>query len=63
MNKSSIHHTSLMMHPKSPITSSAEFPPEIGLDDPCSKLPIIDPLPFKFFTTIVRGILVETESM
>ena len=54
-NRSIIHHTSLMVHPKSPIMSSAEFPPDIRLDDPCLKLPVIDPLPCTFFTAIVWG--------
>ena len=52
---SSIRHTSLMLHHKSPLTSSAEFPPEIGLENPCLKLPVINLLFCKLFTAIVRG--------
>ena len=55
MNKSSIHHTSLMMHPQSLLTSSASFPPEMGLDNPSLELPVIDPLLYNCFTSMVWG--------
>ena len=55
MNKCSIHHLSLMLHPQSPLSSSAKFMPDMGVDDPSLKLPLIDPLPTKFFTGIIWG--------
>ena len=53
MNKCSIHHTSLMLHPQSTLSSFASFTADMGVDDPSFKLPLIDPLPSKFFTGIV----------
>ena len=55
MNKCSIHHLSLMLHPQSPLSSSAKLMPDMGVDDPSLKLPLIDPLPTKFFTGIIWG--------
>ena len=42
-----------MIHSQSPLTSFDSFPPEMGLDDPFLKLPVIDPLPCNFFTAMV----------
>ena len=55
MNKCSIYHTSLMLHPQSPFSSAALFPVDLGMDDPSFTPPVIDPLPSKFFTGVVWG--------
>ena len=55
MNKISIFYCSMMIHLKSPYKSSKDFPSDIGLDNPIIQLPIIDPLPIKFFTAIAWG--------
>ena len=53
MNKISIYHSSMMLHPHSPFKSAKDFPDDIGLDNPIIKLPIVDPLPSKFYTAVV----------
>jgi len=55
MNKIIMHHSSMMIHPCSTFKSSKDFTDDIGLDNPMIQLPIIDPLPSKFFTAIVWG--------
>ena len=55
MNKCSIHHNSMVLHPQSPFSSSDSFTADMGVNDPSFKLPLIDPLPSKFFTGIVWG--------
>ena len=55
MNKTSICHTSIILHPQSPLISLADFTADMGIDDPVLKLLVIDPLPSKFFTGIVWG--------
>ena len=48
MTKSSIYHTSLMLHLKSTVTSSKCYPADMGLDNSSVLIPKIDPLPSKF---------------
>jgi len=53
MNKCSIYHTPLILHPQSPYTSAATFPVDMGIDDSSFTPPLIDPLPSKFSTGVV----------
>ena len=67
MNKCSVYHNSMMLHPQSPLSSSASFMADMGIYDPSFKLPVIESLPSKFFADIVwdnvgrRGINVNIE--
>lgn len=55
MNRTSMHHTSLMLHPKSSIRKMIDLPPDLGLDDTSLEIPTIDPLPTKFLTALIWG--------
>ena len=61
IDKVSMFHCSMMLHPQSIYESSKVFPPDIVLDNPTIQLPIIDPLPSKFFTAIVWGNIGQEE--
>ena len=55
MNRTSMHHMSLMLHPESSLTTMRDLPKNIGLDDVSIEIPTIDPLPTKFLTALMWG--------
>lgn len=55
MKRSSMYHTSLMLHPDSSINCIKDFTPDIGIDDCNVHIPTIDPLPSKCFTALIWG--------
>ena len=55
MNRVSMYHTSLMLHPKSTMNTVKDFTSDIGLDDSSVRIPTIDPLPSKLFTALIWG--------
>ena len=55
MNRTSMHHMSLMLHPESSIRTMRDLPRNIGLDDISIEIPTIDSLPTKFLTALIWG--------
>ena len=55
MNRTSMYHMSLMLHPESNIKSIKDMPLDMGLDDTSVHIPTIDPLPSKFFNALIWG--------
>ena len=55
MNRTSMYHMSLMLHPKSNIKLKKDMPLDMGLDDTSVHIPTIDPLPSKFFNALIWG--------
>jgi len=55
MNRVSMYHTSLMLHPESSMKTMGVFSLDLGLDDCSIHIPTIDLLPSKVFTALMWG--------
>ena len=60
MNRVSIYHTFLMLHPESNVKTMTDFSIDLGLDDCSVHITSIDPMPSKFFTALMWGIVACT---
>ena len=55
MNRISMHHIPLMLHPKFRIKSMKDLSLDVGLDDTTLQILTIDPLPSKLLTALIWG--------